>query len=358
MGNFLIGPNFNLRPTANMSLTNITTAAGWKRNFIFTIDEDATITTLLFRQGVSSSYTGTLRVGLQTVSTTTGLPTGTWVGGASNYVDVTSWSASNDGLFVSVTPSSSMSLTRGTVYAFCLEVTSAGTGSLSVTTTYGGLNISLGFGYTTTEASTAIGDKTDNTGQSPWCIRSSTKTYGWPIQDITNLAVSQATTPDEVAMGFTMPSGAGSTYKLAGVRMMYSVGVSVNQTFDMVLYSGTTALQTATFNTAQMRGASAMRMFPLNFAQSTLSTLNTGQEYILSYKPTTSGGASINIPYITVPSSQDKNAFGELSQKYYSRTDGGSWTEDTTRLLVFELIFQDFTTASGISANPLGGFVG
>ena len=344
---------------------NVVNVVGDKIANFFRLTEAATITTVGVRQvtrtnttGSSpAAYTGTIRIGIQTVSATDGLNSGTWVGGTSNYVDVSSWTSANDGKFVTVTLPSSASLSKGVPYCVVAELTTgAATGSVTLAFTFSNTNLNRGYPYNLDETTTAIAKPT-NQAYAPWLIRSSSKTYGLPIETFAVTALESDTTPDEVGLGFTLPSGFGSSYTVDGGILTFSFNTTVDVSFTMTLYQGTTALQTTTIDTAQIANANTSRRYELAF-DTALSSLTPGTEYILAVAPSDAATAnSMTTRDITVPTSGDRTAFGDLNFKYYSRTDAGSWTEDTTRLPLFGICIGSVsTTASG--AYPIfGGMV-
>ena len=352
--------------TGSPGFTNNTiNVVGDKVVFVFRLNEDAVITTVGVRQNTRANttgsspagYTGTVRVGIQTVSTTTGLNSGTWVGGASNYVDGSSWVSANDGTFVQHTLPSTASLSRGVPYAVVAElVTAAASGSVQLSLTYTNQSINAGFPYVFDETTTTI-TKASNQAYGPWMIRSSTKTYGSPVESWTTTSIESDTTPNEIGLGFTIPSGFGTSYTIEGAFVSGHFNTTVDVTVDMTLYQGTTALQSTTIDTAQIANFNTSRRYELPFDSTTLSSLTPGTEYILAIKANDATTANaFAVREITIPASGDKSAFGDLGFKYYSRA-GGSWTENTTRLPVFGIYVGTVSTTAGIAANPLAGYI-
>lgn len=368
----------NLRFSGNPGFTSNTfDTVGDFIGMMFRLDEDATITTVGVRQStrVNSVYSstpppqpnafiGTVRIGIRTIDNTNGLPSTTWVGGSSNYVDVSSWTAANDNTFVTVTLPSNASLSRGVPYCVYAEYVTApsGTfstvGSVSLSNQFSSSVLNSSYPYTVTE--TTVGtNKTAGAGFGPWLIRSSTKTYGNPIASFETASIRQDTTPDEIGLGFTMPSGFGSNYKISqALLQIATVGNTSGGTFDIVLYEGTTALQTTTIDINEVAGVGSTRRYDLPF-DVTLSSLTPGTEYIIAVKPnSTVSNENVVVREIALPVSDDKSAYGNYSLKYYSRTNGGSWSETTTRLPCFGFVIDSVTTSGGsTAANPLAGYI-
>jgi hypothetical protein len=361
---YLIGTVADLLCTGNPGYTaNTINAVGDKQYYAFRLDESATITTLGVRQNTrtnttsQSAYTGTVRIGIQGLSTTTGLNDGTWVGGSTNYVDVSSWTAANDGLFVTVTLPTSVTLDRGVPYCLIAECTAhPGSGSVGIAALFSAMALNGSFPYTLDETVTTQAGKTGALSRFAWLMRSSTKSYGTPIETWATAGLTSATTPSEVGLGFTLPTGAGSAYKIdGGIFTLTSAGNS-DFSYDMVLYQGTTALQTTTIDNAQIAAVGSSRRVDLPFDVSTLSTLTPGTEYIMAIKGTGTTG-TITVREFTVPTSGDRSAFGPWNFKYYSRSGSGSWTEDTTRLPLFGVSIDEITTAASGAYPIFGGMV-
>jgi hypothetical protein len=364
---FLVSPVADLITTGNPGYSgNTINASGDKQFYAFRLDETATITTVGIRQNSRTNttgsspaaYTGTVRIGIQGLSTTTGLNDGTWIGGTNNYVDVSSWTAANDGKFVTVTLNDA-TLSRGVPYCVVAECTShPGSGTLAIASTFSTVVLNSSFPYTFDETITTQQGKTANTGRFPFLLRSASKSYGMPIENWATNAIETDGSPYEVGLGFTMPTGSGTAYTVDGGFFQIASAGNLDFNFDMVLYEGTTALQTTTIDNAQLAAVGSTRRHDLPFDVSTLSTLTPGTEYILALKATSI--TPVTVREFTLATSGDKSAFGPFNFKYYSRTTG-AWTEDTTRLPLFGLSIDTITTTAsggGYSANFNQGFGG
>lgn len=337
--------------TGSVNFTNQTmNALGDKIGIAFTLEEDATIVNILVRQGASVTYNGTVRVGIQTVSATTGINSGTWVGGASNYVDITSWNSANNGTFLVVTPTSQMSLTAGTPYMVVAEVTSAPTAgnTLTMTSIYSQIVQRGGYPYFINQTTTSISSKGDNSLLGCFGLRSSTKTYGFPYEAVFSAAINIDSNPDEWGMAFTMPTSVCKSYELSMWEPYLSYSGTTDTTFDVVIYQGTTALQTSSFDTAQMQGYNRNMRHSLVMS-GTPATLTSGVEYIVALKPTTT--TSLTIFGYTFATSGDKTSLGGLNLKNYSRVNGGAWSDTTTRVPFGDLCFSNIQ-GGGMLVHP------
>lgn len=346
------GTPFVSARTMNSTVTPSRTA------FSFQAPEAFTCTEIGFRQSSVTGTPGVLRFGLQGIDTN-GKPDGTWLatvsGGAGTaYVDYSSWSTANNTKFVIVTlPTGGVSLTRGQVVylvAQCQSGTWDASNNLSMTYEWVQGQRELRSRAITFETSLQ-----SQTRPAPFLLRSSTTTYGYPLETMANIAsIHQGTTPDEIGMAFTMPSSYSLSYKVRGV--VFNIQKNQNQSVKFILYQGTTLLQDVTWN-FNWSGSNDYGMHEIYFDESSLSTLSSGTEYVLSIQPigtsTTQG-----VTYSTSPADTDLSALSDWTLKYYSRTDLGSWSQTTGRLPQMQLIIETVssTSSGGLIVHPgMGG---
>lgn len=136
----------------------------------------------------------------------------------------------------------------------------------------------------------------------------------------TSLALNTGTTPDEVALVFTP----NFKCKIDGLWAGLAAGVTAD--FELVLYQGTTALQTAAFD------AHTLRMTTFHIIEGTIpeTELTPGTTYYIAVKPTTAN--SVTLSYGDAVSNAVLLAMlGNTDTAYYStRADAGSWAVTTT----------------------------
>jgi hypothetical protein len=367
MSSFFEFPSHGFRfiQSAGPSITSTqlqTTATEFNTYFI--IPEAATITTVGWRQNGLTGAPGTLRVGLQGVSATTGLNDGTWLGGATNFVDYTGWSTGNNGAFVTHTLPTSVTTTRGQFIALVLR-SQAGTWDASnrvQISRFVSMGGTSGTGrYFSPPYSSAAGtiDATANNDEI-FLLRSSTKTYGNPFVSSNAVAATNTSNPDEMGLAFTMPSSGFSTYEIIGCR--FNLGVTTaGGTFDVTLYNNTTVLQQITIDTDQL-ARSATGPSEYYFDEATLSTLNSGTEYILGLKATSTVNG--NMYYLTFPTANDITAYSNQSIRYCERQTTGAWSfTNDTRLPIITVLVRTtaFTGGSGgllVHPGMVGGMRG
>lgn len=362
MSNLFLFPPAEWLFQTNVTFSTATLNANTNEiGFVFQMPEAATITTIGWRQGTLTGTPGTLRVGLQGVSATTGRNDGTYIGGATNYVDYNSWSSGNNSTFVTHTLPSAVSLTRGQLVCLYLDPQAVGTWNASnqVTVTSSVSDFRRGQVRPYYFANGAI---VSDFNQKVFLLRSSTATYGNPYQSFTSSALTNATNPDEIGFAFTLNSTLFSTYKVAGIRVANAITGS-GGTFNVVLYDNTTALQTVSFDTDQTYRF-AQNTIDVMFTDATLATLNTGTEYIVGQKATS---ATLNacVPvYTTLPTANDKTAFSGETIRYAQRQGTGAWSfANDTRLPMVSLIIDTtaFTGGGGgllVHPGTAGGMRG
>jgi hypothetical protein len=358
---------FLFPPWEQLCATNITFGSQTMNSttndigIVFQMPEAATITAVAFRQSSITGTPGTLRVGLQGVSATTGLNDGTYLGGATNYVDYTGWASGNNNTFIVNTLPSGVTVTRGQLVCLYLKPQAVGTWNAS---NLAAISTSIqdwrrGFvrpyKFINANKSTAF-------EQIPFFVRSSTKTYGNPYQTFSAPALTNTSNPDEIGLAFTINSSSFSTYQVAGVRLTNNIA-SASGTFNVVLYNNTTALQTVAVDTDQI-SRFATNGVEILFEDSTLATLNTGTEYILGQKATSSAANACQPSYATLPTNGDLSAISTETIRYAERQTTGAWSfTNNTRLPMVSLLIKTtaFTGGGGgllVHPGTAGGMRG
>lgn len=319
--------------------------------YIFQVPEDLTCTQLGVRLGNITGTTPTYKISLQGVDAS-GNPNGTILGGGSPASKTFSpsslgWSA---GTWNWLTLDNSIALTRGSFYAIVIAYDS-GTVDASNNASFTAVNSGTQrFPYA---INNNAGTRSRESGFPCFGYASSTKAFGRPMVAQSFLTIQNGTTPDEVAMKFTLPAGAGDTYKLVGARVV--VAVAAGSTLKIILYGGTdatpanstgavteaTVFQDVTFD-GDLTNSTTNGDKEFYFDETTLTTLYYGATYRLAIQPT----AAVNVVpvYHDVASASDWDAFpGGQDFAYSSRVDAGNWTDLTTRRLFVDLIFEDMT---------------
>lgn len=318
--------------------------------FVIQLPEDSTITGILLRQGTLTGTAPVFRVSLQGVDAS-GNPDGTIKGGSTCYVDYTPTTGNNN-----------------TVQRLALGASYAGVRGemLSIVVAYqsGTIDVSNSCSFTVTNAAgitpgipygiqNDAGTRTRQGACANIGWYTASKIYGRCIESAPSAAFSSASTPDERGLYFTLPSGWGSTYQLVGMRWLGAMAAT--GAYDIVLYSGTTVLQSVSMDTDADQSPTATRIRTVYFDETTLSTLSYGTPYRLVIKPTT--GTITTYEYV-MDAAGDMDSWPLGTNVYYtSRTDAGAFSEDTTKRNSIEaLIFADTTVAASGGASSYAFF--
>lgn len=141
-----------------------------------------------------------------------------------------------------------------------------------------------------------------------------------PSAAINTHAINTGTSPDEIAIAFTVDApcyigGAGAALQVAA-----------NGDFDVVLYEGTTARATVSVISDTLNADATVRPIDVAFPD---WLCEPGTTYYLAIKPTTAN--NVTLYSMDVSSAAELEAFAG-SAHYASRVDGGAWTPVTTRL--------------------------
>lgn len=327
---------------ANFALNQTTDQVEW----IFMTEEAVTITKLGFRYGVRTGTPPTYSISLQGVGTT-GNPDGTIKGGGSPASATftppasTAWNST----WQWITLSNSYTATRGEALAIVI-VYSSGTVSGSHNSSFTTSNDSGAYLLHPYDIQNNAGTRSRPNGMAWYGYASSSRAYGFPIQDIENTTIHAGTTPDEQALRFLLPATFGSTYKVRGARLTMKADTA-GSTFKVILYDGTTVLQNVTLDNDFQGSVGSIRSYEIFFDEATLSTLNFGSVYRLALQPVGAAGIYF-ICNLLMAANADLSALPGGIQWYQStRTDAGAWTDDTVRRPQVELIIDDWTVAAG-----------
>lgn len=318
-----------------------------KVGFVFHAEEDATITHVGFRYTLRTGTPPTYKAGLQGVSVSTGYPDGTYLGGGSPASGTftppadTSW----DATWVWIALDNSIAVTRGQVLGLVVEH-SAGTCDASNKS-------SITFTVSSGESSmpySIYGTWGRVTNYSVFGYKSASKVYGYPcVTSIDGTERQSDTTPDEFGLKFNLDSDICSTFTVSGVEGTFNYAAGA--TTLMTLYdSANTVLQQVTLDHDQM-GTAGGRNGRLMFDESTLTTLNAGSLYRLTFSPqsTTAGWMEYSHDFESDAGALAVPWGGQMC--FTSRVDAGSWTDDESKRPIFGLLLGAMSKGSGGSTN-------
>jgi len=339
----------------NVGLTSQTLDATTDQaEFIWQAPEAITITRIGIRVGTITGTTPTFKGSVQGVDGS-GNSDGTIKGGgspASKTFNPTSLGWSNN-TWHWITLDNSYACTRGEFLSVVVAYDSGtinGSNSLQVT-----LGWASGHNHATPYAiSNEAGSRTKQTVCAVFGLGSAGTAYGRPMLSITQQTFSSSTTPDEYALGFTLPSTWGSTFQVGGVEAYRDPIAAQN---DLVtLYSGTTTLQDVTPDGDITSSASVPHVYEIFFDETSLTTLNFGSTYRVGITPQGTTSSGNTIPILEVESAADFEAYSGGQLFFLStRTDAGAWTDTTTKRPLLGLIITDWSVSSGGGSSLVNG---
>jgi hypothetical protein len=227
----------------------------------------------------------------------------------------------DDNTFFEVTLGTPPTVTFGQRLAICINWAASGNMQLSSVPGANAWILTSG-GTALFTGSWAFGTNTWGVG----CVRYDDTTYPrisgmFPITTITTTNLASNTTPDERATKFVPPYDC----KIAGGQVMITTGSWADgEDYDLVLYdSGGSSLASVSVTGGVGIAAPRVGLF------STPVTVAAGSTYRLAVKPTTTN--AFQISQYTWATNARGNAPGVTSWTADSstRTDAGSWTDDT-----------------------------
>ena len=367
-----IAINSNRGPGFNTSLIDAATKkAGW----VFQATDTSAITALGFRYGTRTGTPVQHRISIQGVSAATGDPDGTAVATAAFTPPAdTTWNSLIQAITISHDGSgntiSSYTLTRGTLYAIVIEpcqnctapcsgaATPDSTNNSSFTATMTWSDGRPNFPYADTYNGSAWAKGTS--AYPVYFYRSASRTYGFPIQAISTNATNSSGA--EIGASFNLPSTWFTSFQVVGARAYLSPGAA-GKTLKIVLYSGTTLLQSVTLDTDQFSAAGGNRAVDIYFADASLTTLSTGTTYRIGFSPQNTS-QNLGLETLDLAAAGDRTAFaGQTTLALSTRTGCGSpcdatstaWAADTTTSLpLVELILDVITAPSGGGQKAFG----
>lgn len=303
--------------TGGLNAQTVIDAASEKHAVTFIVPKTGTIDRLVFRTSAVTT-SETLRIGLQTTSTTDGFPTGTAYGG----MTVGTQAAPAANTLYEVTLGTGATATAGDKVSAVIEFDSA-VGNLSIAA-FGSLrDLSTGFPYVSQFAAAAWGKQTDVNNSPLIGVRYSDGSYahvgGMVAQTVAATAFNSGSTPDEIGNRFTL---------VAPIRCSGAWCIAnPSEDFEVVLYnSSSTVIASALVDKDQR--AVAVGTYGLHRLAWAPVTMAIGT-YRLVFKPTTATSITIGEYTVTTAAQLDCNPGGQTWHKT-SRTDAGAWTDLTT----------------------------
>lgn len=164
----------------------------------------------------------------------------------------------------------------------------------------------------------------------------------FPVSATNSVNLNTGSTPDEIALAFTVPMPC----KCDGAWMIVNANVS-GRDYNIVLYQDTTVLATGTFDAESLASNATARVVTATFAEATLAA---GTQYYLALTPTTTGNVTGYNFDVSAAGHMDAHAGGQ-NWTYSTRTDAGAWAAATTTRRLYAGIMisavDDGTTTGG-----------
>jgi hypothetical protein len=311
-------------------------------------EEDAVIDRVTGYVDLLTGSGGTVRVGIQSVNTTTGLPSGTWLGYGDFAMNGTNFPNFSTKQW---TLSTTATITRGQYYAiviFALSGTFSGSSKIRFYTVRGtGVGPAfVTFPYTyNIDNGTASGKSTAATIPNFGC-GTSTRQYGIGTSGGNQSSWNSGTSPNQRGMKFKLPASLCTTFKVVGVRMAVGPTNSAS-TWDLNLYdSSSTVLQNRSYTNQEAFNSASFLMRDYYFDDSTLTALSPNTDYRIAVQATSSSLGCMS--YIEMGGGWDCSSAFIPDGTFHltTRTGTGAWTDTTTSWMPMQLIIDDFT-ASG-----------
>jgi|MudIll2142460700_1097286.scaffolds.fasta_scaffold05488_3 hypothetical protein len=162
---------------------------------------------------------------------------------------------------------------------------------------------------------------------------------GYPIIYGGGEYINSESTPDEVGCRFSVPID----MKCSGIRVMIQVDYGADSFYQVVLYdSADNILASSTIN--------SISTYSFGLTDIMLDAevqLTTGTYYRATIKPLSTNQI---LPMIAdFPSSTERSCSIPESSRWYetTRTNGGSWTDNTASIVWMALIISDITSGTG-----------
>ncbi len=185
------------------------------------------------------------------------------------------------------------------------------------------------------------GTRTRQAQQAIYGFQTASKAFGFPLMTQTATAFS---TTNERALRFFFEQALVQSYKVVGVRLALTTPAA-GKSVKVILYQGTTALQTVTWDSDAVAVNGSTRMVDLWFQDASLTTLFGGQEYRIGVQPQDASN-NVALHQLDVTTASDLEAYPGGQNWYLStRASGGAtaWTDVLTSRPYAELIVSDWT---------------
>lgn len=323
--------------------------------FIFQSLSTDPITHIGFRYHARTGDPPPLTAGLQSVSTTTGLPTNTFLQNGGNDCKVsidppnsTAW----DGLWqwaaldFAYTPAAIGEIIAGVI----LGGTTDAVNYSSITTGFDNVPPSrIFFPYASRLTAGVWSNSSGAADPSLFGWRTASGRFGNIAQSVYNTRTA-STVGHRVAAKINVPAGWCSTYKVSGLRFTGSLSLASGKLPLLKIWNAGGALVSGAIDTEQLSVASSNTYYVSEFAFPSIVTLNAGTDYYFGFEVADAVNAGVIINGWSVDNAADLSEI-DGGNCILSTYNGSVWTDDPLTRPWLELILDDITAPSGGSGS-------
>lgn len=353
-----IGPRYLGGGTAPSFQSHALDASNDGIGFVFQARDTNPITHIGFRYTLRTGTPPTYVATLEGVSTATGLPDGTDVGGGSPTAATFTPPASTawDATFQWIALTNAFTPTLGAWYAGTVRHSS---GTVDASNLGSFTTHMTNFGYAGQSLPVAVrltaGTWAKQGAQPVFGVRTASSRYGLPVQGFWNTR-SASTVGYRQAIKIRVPSGLG-TYKVGSLAFAGSIAAAANKVPIVGVWTSSGTIHTTVIDSEQVTNPTvAYNLYELVIDE-TLTALDSGTDYYLGLEVADAASAGVLINGIQLASGDDRDAFEGGSNVCFSTYNGSSWTDDATVVPFVNATLYDLTPPSsgGGGAFVLGG---
>lgn len=333
--------------------------SGDKAYYIWQTDRTTALTNACIYYSARVGTPPTFKIGLQGVGAT-GLTDSTYKGGGSPASKTFTPPAdtSIDGTEQCYTFDNAYTPGRGEFLTLMVEYSSGtidASNGFTIGAAWNQFEPRMGFPYAVT-----VNDGGAAAKASPWpnfSVGGSGFNVGGVITATNQVSFSSDSTWDEYGIYFNLPTGWVQTFTVKGVICGWCGSAATGKTLTLSLYSASTAQQTVTLDTDYAPVASsAERWHKYYFDESSLTTLNSGQAYRVTFTANQTA-LNFNVRTVVVSNTARWSGFPGADNFYLTRradaaTFDGSGDVTTERPFI-GLIIDDWTVPSGGGGSAL-----
>lgn len=318
------------------------------------------ITHFGFRYGARTGTPPTYVLTLEGLSTSTGFPDATDVGGGSPTATTftppadTTW----NGTWRWIALTNAYTPTKGQYLCATIRYSSGtvdGSNNSSFTVSLSSVGPAA-FQVWPHRFTLAAGTWTANADFPVFCVRSASTRYGYPVESIYSTETA-STVGHRKAMKFNLPSGMGDTFKVAGVRFAGRLGSGAGKNPILGLWSASSVIQNVTLDgdiPPSVLGGNRVQEY--YFDESSLTALSFGTDYYIGLEVADAASAMVRLDGIEMDSSDDGAAYPFGASNFIiSDYNGSSWTDNAVAKPQLELILEDITEPAG-GSGPIPRF--